>query len=47
MAMKGKAQQDMLVGIEHVYYELPGMAHEWQTWRRNLCQFAPLLFRNQ
>ena len=24
----------------------PEMSHEWQTWRRNLHEFAPLLFRN-
>jgi enterochelin esterase-like enzyme len=33
-------------GIKHVYYESPGTAHEWQTWRRSLYQFAPLLFQN-
>ena len=32
-------------GIEHVYDESPGTDHEWQTWRRNLRDFAPLLFR--
>ncbi len=31
-------------GITHVYYESPGTAHEWQTWRRSLREFAPLLF---
>lgn len=31
-------------GIRHVYYESPGTAHEWLTWRRDLYQFAPLLF---
>jgi hypothetical protein len=31
-------------GIEHVFYESPGTAHEWQTWRRDLNLFAPLLF---
>ncbi|MEW4570042.1 alpha/beta hydrolase-fold protein [Tautonia sp. JC769] len=31
-------------GIEHVYYESPGTSHEWQTWRRSLHEFAPLLF---
>jgi enterochelin esterase-like enzyme len=31
-------------GIKHVYYESPGTAHEWQTWRRSLYEFAPLLF---
>jgi enterochelin esterase family protein len=33
-------------GIKHVYYESPGTAHEWQTWRRSLHEFAPLLFQN-
>jgi enterochelin esterase-like enzyme len=32
-------------GIAHVYYESPGTDHEWQTWRRDLHHFAPLLFR--
>lgn len=31
-------------GIKHIYYESPGTAHEWQTWRRSLYQFASLLF---
>jgi enterochelin esterase-like enzyme len=33
-------------GIKHAYYESEGTAHEWQTWRRSLHGFAPLLFRN-
>ena len=33
-------------GIEHTYYESEGTAHEWQTWRRSLQGFAPLLFRD-
>jgi enterochelin esterase-like enzyme len=32
-------------GVKHVYYESPGTAHEWLTWRRDLREFAPLLFR--
>ncbi|MDX2149620.1 MAG: alpha/beta hydrolase-fold protein [Bryobacteraceae bacterium] len=32
--------------IEHVYVESPGTDHEWQTWRRNLLDFAPRLFRS-
>ena len=32
-------------GVKHVYWESPGTDHEWQTWRRNLKGFAPLLFR--
>jgi enterochelin esterase-like enzyme len=33
-------------GIKNVYYESPGTAHEWLTWRRCLHEFAPLLFVN-
>lgn len=33
-------------GINAVFYESPNTAHEWQSWRRSLHQFAPLLFRN-
>lgn len=32
-------------GIKHVYYESPGTAHEWQTWRRSLRQYASLVFK--
>ena len=32
-------------GIAHVYQESAGTDHEWQTWRRNLKDFAPRLFR--
>ncbi len=32
-------------GIKHVLYESSGTAHEWQTWRRSLHDFAPRLFR--
>ena len=34
-------------GIAHVYWESPGTDHEWQTWRRNLKDFAPRLFRKR
>jgi enterochelin esterase-like enzyme len=34
------------LGVHSVYYESPGTAHEWLTWRRSLYQFAPLLFKN-
>jgi enterochelin esterase-like enzyme len=30
--------------VAHVYYESPGTDHEWQTWRRDLNDFAPRLF---
>jgi enterochelin esterase-like enzyme len=32
-------------GIKNTYYVSPGTAHVWQTWRRCLYQFAPLLFQ--
>jgi len=31
--------------IQHIFYESPGTAHEWQTWRRDLKDFAPRLFQ--
>jgi enterochelin esterase-like enzyme len=34
-------------GIEHVYWESPGTDHEWQTWRRNLKDFASRIFRKK
>jgi enterochelin esterase-like enzyme len=34
-------------GIAHVFWESPGTDHEWQTWRRNLKDFAPRLFRKK
>ena len=34
------------IGINSQYYLSPETAHEWQTWRRSLKEFAPLLFRN-
>ena len=32
-------------GIKNTYYESPGTAHEWLTWRRCLHEFAPRLWR--
>jgi S-formylglutathione hydrolase FrmB len=32
-------------GIQAIWFESPGTAHEWQTWRRSLYDFAPRLFR--
>jgi GH35 family endo-1,4-beta-xylanase/enterochelin esterase-like enzyme len=32
-------------GAIAVYYESPETAHEWQTWRRSLYQFAQLVFQ--
>jgi enterochelin esterase family protein len=31
--------------VKHIFYEAPGTAHEWQTWRKDLFQFAPVLFQ--
>jgi enterochelin esterase family protein len=44
-----KANQEALakMGIQAVYYESPNTAHEWQSWRRSLHEFAPLLFQDQ
>ena len=33
-------------GINAVFYESADTAHEWQSWRRSLHQFAPLLFKD-
>jgi enterochelin esterase-like enzyme len=43
-----KANHEALgkLDIKNTYYESPNTAHEWQTWRRSLYQFAPLLFRD-
>ena len=32
-------------GVHLVYFSSPGTAHEWQTWRRDLSDLAPRLFR--
>jgi len=32
-------------GLHTHFYVSPNTAHEWQTWRRSLHAFAPLLFR--
>lgn len=34
-------------GIKHVYFEAPGTAHEFQTWRKSLYGFAQLLFQDK
>jgi para-nitrobenzyl esterase len=33
-------------GIKYVYFSSPGTAHEWLTWRRDLNNIAPRLFRD-
>ena len=39
------SEQLTQAGIKNVFYESPGTAHEWLTWRRCFREFAPLLFR--
>ena len=34
------------VGINSQFYVSPLTAHEWQSWRRSLHEFAPLLFKD-
>ncbi len=34
-------------GINNIYYESPGTAHEFLTWRRCLNEFAPLIFKKK
>ena len=38
---------DMLkkIGVDYVFYQSEGTAHEWLTWRKDLYQFAQLLFK--
>jgi len=44
--LRSAARQLRAHGIRFTLYESPGTAHEWLTWRRDLEEFAPLLFRN-
>ena len=45
-ALKTHQQQLIAAGITNTHlYISPGTAHEWQTWRRSVYAFAPLLFR--
>jgi enterochelin esterase family protein len=32
-------------GIKYTFFESPGTDHEWLTWRRDLNEFAPRLFK--
>ena len=45
----GRAIHEALynAGINNVYYEAPGTAHEFQTWRKSLYGFAQLLFQKK
>jgi enterochelin esterase-like enzyme len=42
---KNFSDQLTKAGIKNVYFESPGTAHEWLTWRRCLNDFAPRLFK--
>jgi len=43
-----KANTDALqaAGVNTRYYVSPQTAHEWQSWRRSLHEFAPLVFKD-
>ena len=44
--LKKHQEQLIAAGITNSYlYISPGTSHEWQTWRRSLYAFAPLLFQ--
>jgi len=43
--VKESSEKFKAAGINNIYYESPGTAHEWLTWRRSLHQFAPLIFK--
>ena len=47
-ATTAKADMEALkqAGINAHFYVSPQTAHEWQSWRRSLHEFAPLLFQN-
>ena len=48
-AATAKANHEALEkrGIPSTCYVSPDTAHEWQSWRRSLYQFAPLLFQEK
>ncbi len=43
--VKNAADALQQAGIKSVSYVSPLTAHEWQSWRRSLFEFAPLLFK--
>jgi enterochelin esterase family protein len=43
--ISGAVQALRAAGVRLEYFESNGTAHEWQTWRRDLNDFAPRLFR--
>jgi enterochelin esterase-like enzyme len=42
---KENAEALKQAGINSVFYVSPNTAHEWLSWRRDLHEFAPLLFK--
>ena len=46
-AAKANVEALKEAGINSFYYESPQTAHEWESWRRSLYQFAPLLFQQK
>lgn len=45
-AVRANHEQLEAAGINSAFYISPDTAHEWQTWRRSLKEFAQLLFRS-
>lgn len=47
-ASSGRGIHEQLdqAGVKNVYYESPGTAHEFLTWRRSLNRFAQLIFQD-
>jgi enterochelin esterase family protein len=45
-ASKANAAALKEAGLNSVFYESPNTGHEWQTWRRSLHEFAPMLFKD-
>jgi enterochelin esterase-like enzyme len=43
---KANAEALKQASINSVFYISPNTAHEWQSWRRSLREFAPLLFED-
>ena len=42
---KANAEALQAAGINSRFYVSPDTAHEWQSWRRSLHEFALLLFK--
>jgi enterochelin esterase family protein len=45
VAGKSDVQALKAEGVNGVFYESPQTAHEWQSWRRSLHEFAQLAFQ--